>query len=496
MKKIVLFPLALLMTLCVISCDSTDNVNGKPDNGDTTSIAISTFRITSANPTTSADISFEIQTEGNVSGYLIHERKKDDDNESIIPSLTDSRWTAVKPSAYTLSDQNLYGTKVIYLFIRDSEGNLAERKSVTVCYQNKNPMFTQLCGDATGTSIIDPTIAVYGKTIYIACAASASRSTSRTACYPTVLKSTDGGSSWSTIYTSTSKAMFTSITTDTDGGLYLAMRSAATTPANRLVVLKYDDHDTSWSYLGTSTGISVDTANNVKIIAAGHDLYASCTDYGINGGAAAVYRYSSTGNQWALLGGAVASEGTASDTDMIIAKDGTIYIGYCDEGFSRKASVRRYTATGGWEYAGMRGLSADIATYTRLTETDDGIALLYRDGTLDSKPAVRIYSDGSFRNPGAVTCDGTMSSSGGEIIFCNGSLYVFFKETVGGGSLRCSCMRYSAGKWEYIGGQGFSTYSTDYLDATKEGGSIYLVFKDWGNTEAPYKYGLSLTRFY
>ena len=86
-----------------------------------------------------------------------------------------------------------------------------------------------------------------------------------------------------------------------------------------------------------------------------------------------------------------------------------------------------------------------------------------------------------------------MSSTNGELVYCQGSLFAFFKEEVGGGSLRCSCMKYSSGKWNYVGGQGFSSYSVDYLNAISNDGSIYLVFKDWGEN---YTYGLSLVKFY
>ncbi|MBP7901934.1 MAG: hypothetical protein KA015_03855 [Spirochaetes bacterium] len=486
MKKILALSLFVLTTALSMGCDE-QNYGKDPE-----SLArIVLFEIEGDSPTTSPDISFSIETEGEVTGYLIHEKKPEDNNQSIMPLRDDPRWQTEKPLHYILQDKERYGSRVLYLFIKDKNSVLAERKSIIVNYQNANPAFSYIKTNFAGGFVIDPTIAVYGKTMYVACGVYVSEkySSSRTKYSPLVLKSEDSGETWETIYTSSEKAMFTSITTDDLGNVYLAMRSAAI--GGKLVVLKYSGSTSSWSYLGSADGISSDIANYVSIKIHNGKMYAACKDYGLGG--AVVYMCSLKTGVWEALGNSVASEGDASDIDLLISESGTVYISYCDESFSRKTSVRYYDSVSGWKYLGSRGISSDIGTYPKLAETDDGMAILYRDGTINSKPAVKLFKNGNWDDLGSLGCNGNMSSTNGELVYCQGSLFAFFKEEVGGGSLRCSCMKYSSGKWNYVGGQGFSSYSVDYLNAISNDGSIFLVFKDWGEN---YTYGLSLVKFY
>ncbi|HOF35024.1 MAG TPA: hypothetical protein PK624_14225 [Spirochaetota bacterium] len=486
MKNKIILWIIMLVTAFNAGCDE-QNYSTEPES----LASIDSFKIEGDNPTISPDISFSIQTSGEVTGYLIHERKPEDDNQSIMPNRDDSRWQTVKPSHYVLQDKERYGSRVLYLFIKDKNSVLAERKSVIFNYQNPNPVFSYVKSNFAGGFVIDPTIAVYEKTIYIACGVYVADkySSSRTKYSPLVLKSDDDGQTWESIYTSSDKAMFTSIAVDDSGKLYLAMCSAA--QDGKLVVLKYSGKGTSWSFLGSSEGISSDTVNYVNIKIQNEKLYAACKDYGVGG--AVVYVCSLRTGIWEALGSSAASEGDVSDIDLLISKTGTVYISYCDESFSRKTSVRYFDSTDGWKYLGSRGISSDIGTYPKLAETDDGIAVLYRDGTINSKPAVKLFNKGTWKDLGPLPCNGKMSAANGELVFCQGSLFAFFKEEVGGGSLRCSCMKYFSGKWNYAGGQGFSSYSVDYINAISSDNSIFLVFKDWGEN---YTYGLSLVKFY
>lgn len=478
----------MLVTAFNAGCDE-QNYSTEPES----LASIDSFKLEGDNPTISPDISFSIETSGEVTGYLIHEKKPDDDNQTIMPLRDDPRWQTDKPSNYVLQDKERFGSRLLYLFIKDKNSVLAERKSITFNYQNPNPVFSYVKSNFAGGFVIDPTIAVYEKTMYAACGVYTSEkySSSRSKYSPLVLKSDDGGETWETIYTSPDKAMFTSITTDKTGNVYLAMRSAAI--GGKLVALKYSGIGTSWNYIGSNEGISSDTANHISIKVHNGKMYAACKDFGVGG--AVVYVCSLKTGVWEALGNSAASEGDASDIDLLISQSGTIYISYCDESFSRKTSVRYYDATEGWKYLGSRGISSDIGTYPKLAETDDGIAVLYRDGTINSKPSVKLFNKESWKDLGPLPCNGNMSAANGELVFCQGSLFAFFKEEVGGGSLRCSCMKYFSGKWNYAGGQGFSSYSVDYINAISNENCIYLVFKDWGGSEN-YTYGLSLVKFY
>lgn len=486
MKKTIILSMLVLVVAFNTGCEEQNFAN-EPE-----SLAkIDSFELDGENPTISPDISFSIEASGEVGAYLIHERKADDDNQTIMPGKDDPRWQFDKPTHYVLQDKERYGSRVLYLFVKDTNSVLAARKSITINYQNENPVFSYVKSNFAGGFVIDPTIAVYEKTMYVACGVyiADKYSSSRTKYSPLVLKSEDGGETWETIYTSSDKAMFTSIEVDESGKVYLAMRSAAL--GGKLVVLKYSGKGTLWSFLGSSEGISSDTANYINIKFYNGKLYAACKDYGVGG--AVVYMCSLRTGIWEALGNSAASEGDASDIDLLISQSGTVYISYCDESFSRKTSVRYYDSAEGWKYLGSRGISSDIGTFPKLAESDDGIAILYRNGTINSKPAVKLFNNGSWKDVGSLSCNGNMSSTNGELVFCQGSLFAFFKEEVGGGSLRCSCMKYLSGKWNYVGGQGFSSYSVDYLNAVCRDDSIYLVFKDWGEN---YTYGLSLVKFY
>jgi hypothetical protein len=459
-------------------------------------VEISSFILTSENPTTQPVLSFSIETKGDVAGYLLHERKSTDDNVSIIPSLSDPRWVSKKPGTFTLSDVTAYGSHVIYLFVKDANGNIAERKSITVSYKNSNPAWTTIGNQILTGYVIDTSIAVYNDIVYVACAQSAATgsASSKTNKYPVVQKYSGG--TWSALPVPyTGKAQFTSIAVDDYGILYIAMRSEAL--SGKLIAFKFNG--ITWESLGSAEGITTDTANNVKLKIYNGIPYVACRDYGLDdkSGKAAVYYYSFISKSWVLFGGTAASEGAASDIDFVISPEGTAYLGFCDESSSRKASVRYYSFSNGWSYLGSRGFSDDIATYTQIAYSDKGPVLMYRDGTVDSKPTVQLYQNNSWSILGkGKFSDGTMSSSGGDIVIHNGTPYVFFKETIGGGGLRCSCMKFNSSSWEYVGGAGFSPNAVDYIDTFSYGEAIFVSFKDWGASAAPYVYGCSVVKFY
>ncbi|MCP4136320.1 MAG: choice-of-anchor D domain-containing protein, partial [bacterium] len=100
---------------------------------------ITQFQLTSANPSSSQDITFNLTGSDNVAitSWMVNE-------SATPPSASDPAWVATKPTAYTLS--NGYGTKNVYAWAKDAAGNVSivnSNSHFSVQYANIIPAITE-----------------------------------------------------------------------------------------------------------------------------------------------------------------------------------------------------------------------------------------------------------------------------------------------------------------------------------------------------------------
>ena len=265
-----------------------------------------------------------------------------------------------------------------------------------------------------------------------------------------------------------------------DGTPYVAYADRSN--SFKATVMKYTGTgDTGWEVVG-SAGFSAGEAYCTSLYVYDGTPYVAYEDLG-NSYKATVMKYTGAGDTgWEAVGSAGFSGGSASDTSLYVY-DGTPYVAYTDTPYSFKATVMKYTGAGdtGWEAVGSAGFSAGIANYNSLYVYDGTPYVAYTDGGNSSKATVMKYTGTGGTGWEAV---GSAGFSEDEVYYTSlyvydGTPYVAYRDS--GNSYKATVMKYTGAGgtgWEAVGSAGFSEDGAGYTSLYVYDGTLYVAYMD------------------
>lgn len=223
----------------------------------------------------------------------------------------------------------------------------------------------------------------------------------------------------------------TSLAIDSSDTPYVAYKDDGN--AGKATVMKYTGAgSTGWEEVGTA-GFTADGAYYISLIFDSNDTpYIAFMDMG-NYLRATVMKYN--GSSWELVGSAGFSNGSATYTSLAFDRSDKPYVTY-REGDSSKATVMNYTGAGpsGWERVGNAGFSVGMGHYTSLAiDSNDTPYVAFRDDGFSGKATVKRFNGASWEVVGTIgfSTGGTKYTS--LALDSNDTPYVAYMDMIGVG---------------------------------------------------------------
>ena len=201
---------------------------------------------------------------------------------------------------------------------------------------------------------------------------------------------------------------------------------------------------------------------------------------GLNDRKAVVMRFN--GNGWEYVGRRGFSEGEIGFISIALDQGGTPYVAFEDysKDFGNKASVMKFNGDD-WEYVGNRGFSTDEVEDISFALAQDGTPYVvfneYRVDPYYGKAAVMKFTDGKWEYVGDPGFSAGAISTPQIALTQDGTPYVVYKDAWNGG--KATVMKFTGDDWEPVGNPGFSPGSVSWpAIALDKNGTPYVAFVD------------------
>lgn len=261
-----------------------------------------------------------------------------------------------------------------------------------------------------------------------------------------------------------------------DNKMFMAYRDGANN--GKLVVMQYNG--TSWSALGSSTGISVGAVNYSIGIATintlnGTEVYVAFSDAS-QSNKLTIMRWG--GISWSTEGTAGSqSSGDASSINMTVANNGDLFVVYSDLGSGGKAFVKK-RINGTWTSISGTGISAGIADDIDIAcGNDNQPYIVYKDGNASGKATVRKYNGTSW------STIGTAGFTTSTVSDCSIAVDRLNRPNIsyndGSVNNRATVRYFDGSAWQVLGFAGISSNAVAYTSLTFDyDNNAYVIYKD------------------
>jgi len=228
--------------------------------------------------------------------------------------------------------------------------------------------------------------------------------------------------------------------------------------------------------IGARTDIEIAPDGTVYL---GYLAFSGGTYYGI------VKKYN--GSNWELLGsGNVFELSTFYRFDLEVDSEGTLYIAYNDESSGqRKMSVSMFNGSD-WEIVGASGFSDGEIQFPQMAfDNNDVPYVVYRDFVNGHNATVQKFNDGEWEFVGEAgfTEEGAWCTS--IILDHNDIPYVAYQDWSNGRKI--SVNRFVEGQWEPVGNPGFSIGEAWTTNLAVDINNVpYVIYGDQGDGDNSY----------
>jgi len=249
------------------------------------------------------------------------------------------------------------------------------------------------------------------------------------------------GSTWANVGSScftSGNVNYTGIAINSSGIPYIVYKDYNN--SSRASVMKYSN--SSWSYVGTSTGFSSAGVYFTNIAIDGSGTPYVVYEDAANSYYATVMKYN--GSNWVTIGSAGFSAGQANYTSIAIDGNGTPYVVYQDAGNNNYATVMKYNGSS-WVNVGSAGFTG-YATYTNIAiDRSNNPYVVFKDGANGSKVSVMKFNGSNWVTVGSPGFSANQVYNGniGIAIDVNGVPYIVYTD---GSNYKGYVMVFSDGK--------------------------------------------------
>ncbi|MHA7582797.1 S-layer homology domain-containing protein [Paenibacillus vandeheii] len=209
----------------------------------------------------------------------------------------------------------------------------------------------------------------------------------------TVMKYNDESGEWTSVSNAESNlggAGGSVLAIGPDGAPYVAFSDNS--GGFRLSVIKYNEADDSWSFVGNRAFSQESVAEIALAIDQNDTAYIAYTT-GRNGQKATVMKHAGSGT-WTTVGDAEFSDGAANFVSLALDQEGSPYVAYMDYANMNKATVMKFIEENGWKAVGGTGFSAGSALNISLAIDPVGtLNVIFSDGSNGNKATVMSYSE-------------------------------------------------------------------------------------------------------
>jgi hypothetical protein len=186
---------------------------------------------------------------------------------------------------------------------------------------------------------------------------------------------------------------------------------------------------------------------------------------------------------WAPLGPSdynQPSNNVANCPKLTSDASGNIYIGFGDNVYSYKASVKKYNGTT-WAYYGPPGFSAGNTNNNDVAIDNAGtIYVAFSDGTLSNKLTVMKYNGSAWVIVGSAGFSPGAANGVGIAIAPSGDPYVAFADGANGN--KGSVMYYNGSAWTYVGPTNITAGTVGAINiGINASSSVYVGYVDGAN---------------
>ncbi len=238
-----------------------------------------------------------------------------------------------------------------------------------------------------------------------------------------------------------------------------------------------------WQVVTQDIGNGVSARTDIEIAPDG-SIYIGYLSYGGGAYHGIVKKY--TGSDWEMVGGSIFEMTTFWRFDLEIDSEGTLYIAYNDESSGeRKMSVSKFTGSD-WKLVGTQGFSAGEIQFPQMAfDNNNTPFVVYRDFANAHGATVQKFngSDWELVGDAGFTAGGAWCTS--IILDQNNMPYVAFQDwTVG---QKMSVTRFVNEQWELVGTAGFSIGEAWEPDIKIDANNVlYVVYDDQGDNDNSY----------
>ncbi len=235
-----------------------------------------------------------------------------------------------------------------------------------------------------------------------------------------------------------------------------------------------------WQYLGSVSLTGVHYASNHSLAMdtgnVPHVAYIS----GLNGVILVKYN----GSFWTGvgIGSTGLSAGDASYVSLAFDKNNTPYVAYCDHANGNKATVRKYTGSGGWVTVGTVGFSAGQVQDVSLAIDNNNVPhIVYTDFANGSKATLMKYNGTNWTAVGGAGFTASSVSLTTLSIDNNNVPYVAYLE---GG--KAGVMKYNGTAWVSVGNAGGLSGFVSGISLDIDGNNTpYIAYRDYSDNLKP-----------